>query len=742
MLQLDIKKTILYRSYKHFNEDLYKAELNSAPFHVADIFDDVNDSLWFCQNLIEEIIDHHAPRKKKIVKHKQVPYMNSTLRRAINVRNMLRRKYNSYKSNERWKIYKYQRNYVTKLRKQSIKNYMKTACDKTNSFWDTVKPMFSEKGVGCNDDILLKANESIIHDKNKVSNMLNDYFVNAAKTSINKPYTGIEYECDVRTIVNSFSSHPSIKNIKELMDNSTGFNFSSVSLHKVQCLLESINVKKSTGFDNIPPKLIKIGANILCYPIHTLINTCLKDAKFPDLLKYAEVSPIYKKGDALNMSNYRPISILPCLSKIFEKIIVEQMSAYFERIFSTSMSGFRKAHNCQNVILQFIEKCKQRADEGKVSGAVLMDLSKAFDTLHHGLLISKLHAYRMSNDSCKLLASYFTGRKQRVKLGSVKSDWLNVNIGAPQGSLLGPFLYNIFTNDLIMTAEKICEIYNYADDNSICCFDENCNNVIRKLEQVSNIMINWFDQNFLQANPEKFQAIIFSKDKQEKVLKIANKNVQTSNVVKLLGVYIDNEFNFSYHISELCKKSGRKINALARLANILDVQSKRCIYESFIISQLSYCSVVWHFCNVGDIRKLEKLQYRALKHIYGDFKATYAVLLQKSNLQLLYVQRLRYVLIELFKIIHKTGPIYLQDLCTIKYSHYNLRNDILLNQSKCNTIRYGINSFRYQGAHAWNLLPNELRTAANLMEFKKIINEWNGPKCNCNVCTMCLLYNL
>ena len=227
-------------------------------------------------------------------------------------------------------------------------------------------------------------------------------------------------------------------------------------------------------------------------------------------------------------------------------------------------------------------------------------------------------------------------------------------------------------------------------------------------------------KSILQANPEKFQAIIFNKDTQEIVLKIANKNVQTSNVVKMLGVYIDKEFNFNHHISELCKKSGRKINALARLGNILDVQSKRCIYESFITSQLSYCPVVWHFCNSGDLRKVEKLQYRALKHIYGEYKATYAVLLQKSNMQTLYVQRLRCVLIELFKIIHKIGPMYLQDLCTIKYSHYNLRNDILLDQSKCKTVRYGINSFRYQGAHAWNLLPNEIRTSVNLMEFKKM----------------------
>jgi len=734
--------TITYRSYKHFDEELYKADLVCAPFHVGNIFDDINDSYWFCEKMLSDIVDKHAPVKKRLLKHKQVPYMNCALRRAINVRNMLKRKFDVCNSTVNWKKYRTQRSYVTKLRKQSLRNYMKTTCTENNSksFWKGVKPLFSDKYAGPNEDLILQADGHIVNDQLEICNLLNNHFANVAKDTINKPYNGISDDANIEDIINEYSSHESITYIKNLNTNMS-FNFKSVTVQEMVDMLSHINIKKSTGHDNIPPKMLKIGASILCFPFQSLINTSIANNVFPDSLKYAEVSPVFKKGDTLSPSNYRPISILTSISKLFEKVMVEQLSLYFEQIFSASMSGFRKGHNCEHVLLRLVENCKRRADEGLISGVVLTDLSKAFDTLHHSLFISKLHAYGVSLDSCKFIASYFMGRKQRVKLGLCKSDWTDVDIGAPQGSLMGPYSYNIFTNDLILQLENKCEIYNYADDNSVCCFATNFDDVKSNLECICKSMLEWFNVNYLQANPDKFQVIIFENGKNnERLLNIANTEVKACDVVKLLGVYIDKDMNFNYHISDLCKKAGRKINALSRISNTLDAKSKHIIYESFISSQFSYCVAVWNFCNVADIRKMEKLQKRALRYIYNDFCAIYQDLLEKSNLSLLYVRRMKTVLIQIFKIIHKLGPIYLHDLLSLKEKCYNFRNDQIAELPRCKSKKYGFNSFRYEGAKLWNVLPNELKCIDNVKEFKQRIYLWEGPICVCNTCILCSLY--
>ena len=189
-------------------------------------------------------------------------------------------------------------------------------------------------------------------------------------------------------MINSFSNHASVKFIQSLNLN-TSFNFTTVSVGEIRNILLHLNVKKSTGHDNIPPKLLKIGADILCYPIQSILNNCIECCIFPDTLKLAEISPVYTKGNYLDICNYRHISILTCVSKIFEKVLVQQLSEYFENKCSESMSGFRKGYSCQDVLIRFIEKCKQRADNGIISGAVLTDLSKAFDILNHGLFIGK-----------------------------------------------------------------------------------------------------------------------------------------------------------------------------------------------------------------------------------------------------------------------------------------------------------------------------------------------------------------
>ena len=219
--------------------------------------------------------------------------------------------------------------------------------------------------------------------------------------------------------------------------------------------------------------------------------------------------PIYKK---VEKNNYRHVSVLPCVSKIFEGVLVDQLSEYFECHMSQFVSGFRKRHDCQCVLLRFNESLKSHLDNNDIAGAVLTDLSKAFDCLPHDLLISKMYQYGVDKSSCKLIASYFKGRYHRVKLGSARSEWLLLTKGAPQGSIMGPFSYNVHSNDLIMMMAKLCEIFNYADDNTVCCYGKILKEVKCQLENVITKMLSWFKINEMKVNNDKFQLILFSKN--------------------------------------------------------------------------------------------------------------------------------------------------------------------------------------------------------------------------------------
>ena len=191
--------------------------------------------------------------------------------------------------------------------------------------------------------------------------------------------------------------------------------------------------------------------------------------------------PLYKKGDNTSKTNYRPISILPSFSKIFERLMFQQITSYVSDILSPYLCGFRKGYNAQHALLRLKNNLNKSLDKKEKIGLVMMDLSKAFDCISHDLLIAKLYAYGFDKNSIRLIYSYLKGRNQRVKINSEYSSWKEILDGVPQGSVLGPLLFNLFVNDLFLFVEK-SEICNYADDNSLIVADKSIDNIISKLE--------------------------------------------------------------------------------------------------------------------------------------------------------------------------------------------------------------------------------------------------------------------
>ena len=206
--------------------------------------------------------------------------------------------------------------------------------------------------------------------------------------------------------------------------------------------------KKSTGYDGFPVKLLKVGADPLSMIISELINTSIDKCTLPDLLKYAEIAALFKELDRLCKENYRPVSILAALSKVFEKMYCRQLTSYFDRIFSKYLSGLGQKYSCQSTLRRMIEEWQSALDNGNMVGNIAIDISRAFDSLPHVLHIAKVHAYGVNIESCKLIASYLHNRNHRVKIRDKRSYRLQIKSGVPQGSVMGPLLSNIFINNI------------------------------------------------------------------------------------------------------------------------------------------------------------------------------------------------------------------------------------------------------------------------------------------------------
>ncbi len=400
---------------------------------------------------------------------------------------------------------------------------------------------------------MLCEGDSIITDPKQVGEIFNEYFITVVdQIGITEDIEGLS----IHDICEKYSDHPSVCSIAN-KHHGKSFAFTHISVTEMTKMLKHVNPKKATGFDQFPPKLLHAAGSVLAPSLTSLVNYTITCCQFPEDLKCAELSPVFKKDDVLDKTKYRPLSILPCISKILERVIDGQMSLYFSEIMEELMSAYRKMHNTQSILLKAVEDWKSALDQGKYVGAIMMDLSKAFDVVPHGLLLAKLGAYGCSENVLKLMFTYLSGRKQRTKIGCTRSEWKVLMKGVPQGSVLGPTLFNIFMNDIYLEV-KSCEIYNYADDNTASVAKETPEELTMALESDGNMMTQWFTTNGMKANPDKYQSIVFgSKPNAPTSFKIMGNDIQCEHEVKLLGVYIDSKLTFNRQIVEICQKAGQ-----------------------------------------------------------------------------------------------------------------------------------------------------------------------------------------
>ena len=687
---------IKYRSYRNFNHENFSNELeNNLSLLDSDATYDSFESIFI------ELINKHAPMKKKFLRANNSPFMNKILSKAFMNRSKLKNKFHKTTNVTNEKKYKRQRNYCVNLLKKEKKKYydnlnIKSITD-NKTFWKTVKPLFSEKN-NPGGKITLIENDTIISDDTKVANTFNDYFTNIVKNlniqeSITEEDIAKNVNVKIDDCISRFRNHESIIRIKQNVNSDNKFQFSTCNLENIEKKITEINIHKPTTYNHIPAKMLVSVKNTSSRYIHYFYNVAIKEGIFPNSLKLADLTPAHKKQEKTNKENYRPISILSTPSKIFENIMYEDMYNYMNNKLSSCLCGFRKGYSSQYCLMLMLEKWKEALDKKKLAGAILTDLSKAFDCLNHQLLIAKLEAYGFSRLSLALIFSYLTGRKQRTKINNSLSEWADISSGIPQGSILGPLLFNIYINDIFYFIKED-KITNYADDTTPYAIENSIDKLIDTLEEDINIILTWFDNNFFKLNPDKCKLLI-TNHAENVAIKIKDVNIIAEKSVKLLGIKIDNNLNFDEHVSSLCKKANMKLHALSRISHLMNKDKLRLLMKAFIESQFAYCPLVWMFHSRILNNKINKLHERALRLVYKDIHLSFHEMLEIDKSFSIHDRNLQKLATEMFKVKNNLSPSFMKSIFILNECKYDLRKNPGFTGKNIRTTAYGSETISY-----------------------------------------------
>ena len=395
-------------------------------------------------------------------------------------------------------------------------------------------------------------------------------------------------------------------------------------------IIEIINdlvPKNSSGYDNLSNKLIKKLLPSLVGPLTTIFNKSLIEGVFPEAMKKADIEPLYKAKDHYESNNYRPISLLLTLSKVLEKIMYKRTYSFLElsgQIYK-SQYGFRTAYSCKNAISELVSEIIKGKQDGMYTLAVFLDLSKAFDSLEHDVLLKKLYKYGIRGVAYNWFESYLTGRQMRVKCNVASSGkteysrYMEISYGTPQGSCLGPLIFLIFTNDLHRHLVYSSSIL-FADDTTLYKTHRNLVYLKWCLEDDLCTLSDWFAANKLTLNLDKTLYILFQQNNNKKDIDIRIKDMIIPNQreTRFLGMWLDQSLNWHSHIQKLILKIKRNKYLLNNGKHLMDQNTKKLVYYSYIASHIQYGLLLWgNNVNKEQLNKLQKLQTRCLELVYN-----------------------------------------------------------------------------------------------------------------------------
>ena len=464
----------------------------------------------------------------------------------------------------------------------------------------------------------------------------------------------------------------------------------------------------------MPIKLIIANRDILSPVICNLVNQSLNTGIFPDSFKIAQIVPIFKRGDSRTPSNYRPISILPYLSKIFEKIIYFRLAYHLavNEILSPYQFGFRKNISTVDALIHFTEMIYDALNNKNCCLNVLVDYSRAFDTINHAILLRKLERYGVRGSALEMIRSYLKNRQQSVRINNSLSGTLTTNISVPQGSILGPLLFLIYVNEISNMSNKFTPT-SFADDCTITFVNSDINTLISDCNEELYKFKSWSDANRLTINIDKTHCLFISNtfDLPPGSIMLENNELELVSESKFLGVMLDNRLKYDKHTSYICKKISKSIGILYRIRRNLPSNCLRFIYFSLIHPYLLYCLPIFGAAYTTHLEPLRVLQKKAIRIISNAGYLDHTNQLFFSNKILKFDDMYKH---SLGCYIYKN-----QDLLTsfTRSHNYNTRNRELY-LPPFERLRSTEQSVLHQGIRAWNNIPDDIKACRALEGFK------------------------
>lgn len=697
-------KTI--RDFKYFDYSQFRDDLQSIRFESIYDMNNVNDKVHFLNEAILTLFNMHAPLKTIKITKKHSPWITDNIRLLMSLRDKARTKFRQNKTDALYNYYKALRNYTTLACRNEKRAYFEyeLRMKGANNIWKNLNLLNIRKPEKCIPD----------HLKNPED--LNNYYV--------KCIPAVHPD---QSIINFYKN-----NVKS---NVQTFNFKQVSEFSVQKILYNIKTN-AQGHDGFNIKLILMCCPTILPFLTHIINVCLKESVFPDSWKEALVKPVPKINNPEEFKDLRPISILPVLSKVLEREVDMQLRDHISKfnILPEVQSGFRPLHSCETALLNITDDILRGVDNKKVTVLVLIDFSKAFDTLNHEILLSLLKFVGMSENVVKFFCSYLYNRTQRTKIDHAVSTPLKMSSGVPQGSILGPLLYTLYTSDFLKVV-KYCQMHFYADDTQLyLSFNpsdsaEAMNNINTDVASIVNIS----KRHSLNINATKTSVLVFgpqsirpSISQQVRII-VDGQPILPVEHAKNLGVTFDTCLRFRIHINNCIRSAYMNLKLIYNNRFFLNQKTKTILCESLVLSKFNFSDAVYGPCIFAeDSRRIQVIQNSCLRLIFGirrrqhiSYKLNETGWLNMSRRRLLHSACL------FKKIIDNKIPAYLYNKITYRTDvhNLNLRHKGTLSSPRRHTEAFK-SSFTYQIAKIYSLLPLSMQnkcTTSFKYSYKKML---------------------
>ena len=702
------------RDLSQNNINKLKEKLNSLNW--SEVFDAENVDLSY-RAFIDTLLLHYnttiplqKPTRSNYRKIPRSPWINKTLLKCINRKNTLFHKYKHNPTPGNKLKYARYRNILTNSLRTAKKIYFTKQFaiykDDAKNTWkiinSVINPTPKHESVE-----KVNVDNAQLKEPSEISEAFNNFFVNIGPNLAS-------------SIPNSHKPFHHYLNNK----NASSLFFDPVVEEEVKDIVNNLNTKKASGFDGITNFLLKNLVDEIISPLTYILNMSLLKGVVPDRMKIAKVIPIFKKGNKEELGNYRPISLLTSLSKILERLVYSRTLKFFNEfnIFSNSQFGFRKKHSTSHALLTFINKMANATDDQLYTIGIFLDLSKAFDTIDHDILLYKLSYYGIRGKALDWFRSYLTNRKQFVAVNGHESMSKHISCGVPQGSLLGPLLFILYINDFPNSSSLLSFIL-FADDSNI--FFSHCNpqTLLDTVNNELKFVQDWIYANKLSLNIAKTQYMVFKNNQINPLpghVTINNVDLQKTECTKFLGLYIDNDLSWKSHINHLCKILSRNTGILYKLKDFFPSNILKTLYGTLINSYIYYGILAWGNSTSFLLERILNIQKRAIRIVnQKPFLAHTNELFLSNKVFKISDLFLFNVGIFMYKLSTNDLPGVFSTLFMRNedFHSYPTRQSHSYHLPRTRTV-FAQKTIKYNGPKFWNELPSEVITSPSLHVFK------------------------